>query len=241
MCARRRSSSKRAPPQPAREGPPPERQRPRGSGSEASRFLLGKGTKSARIPSLLTFRAAGADFRPAGGCSGNRSPSDAVFLFLRLGARPHPGPDHPRGHRAPFARSPRWVAGFPREPGSRGRPEPSSGSCGSSPIFAVWFGRKHAQRRVKPASSAALRTNFIYALGARIPGHPHHAVRHARRLGNALRRLPARDGADHESRWRQWFSGGVRGRSSSSGSCVWTMLLGGLITWLTAKFSARSA
>jgi hypothetical protein len=89
-----------------------------------------------------------------------------------------------------------------------------------SPIFAVWFGRRHAGAG-ETGFVAALRTNFVYGLGARIPV--------------ILIMLFATMGL-----MGQWFWGGFVPQVLFW-LVFWTTLLGGLITWLTAKFSARSA
>ena len=121
-----------------------------------------------------------------------------------------------------------------REPGGAGA---IIGIVWLSPIFAVWFGRKHAQAG-ETGVVAALRTNFVYALGARIPVILIMLFATLGDWGTHYDAYPP-EMADL-SPLAQWFSGGLIAQVVFWIG-VWTTILGGLITWLTAKFSARSA
>ena len=105
-----------------------------------------------------------------------------------------------------------------------------------SPIFAVWFGRRHASAG-ETGFVSALRTNFVYGLGARIPVI---LIMLFATLGDWGTHYDAYQGLDHLSLLGQWFVGGVVAQTLFW-LLLWTTLIGGLITWLTAKFSARSA
>ena len=105
-----------------------------------------------------------------------------------------------------------------------------------SPIFAVWFGRRHASAG-ETGFVSALRTNFVYGLGARIPVI---LIMLFATLGDWGTHYDAYQGLDHLGLLGQWFVGGVVAQTLFW-LLLWTTLIGGLITWLTAKFSARSA
>lgn len=106
-----------------------------------------------------------------------------------------------------------------------------------SPIFAVWFGRKHAQAGATGLLSA-LRTNFVYSLGARIPVILIMLFATLGDWGTHYDAFPP----DVEAMgvMARWFWGGLVPQVLFW-IVIWTTLLGGLITWLTAKFSARTA
>ena len=107
-----------------------------------------------------------------------------------------------------------------------------------SPIFAVWFGRRHASAG-ETGFVSALRTNFVYGLGARIPVI---LIMLFATLGDWGTHYDAYspDMEETMSPMAQWFMGGLLAQIGFW-VIVWTTLLGGLITWLTAKFSARTA
>ena len=105
-----------------------------------------------------------------------------------------------------------------------------------APIFAFWFGRKHAQAGAR-GLVAALRTNFVYGLGARIPVI---LIMLFATLGDWGTHYDAYQGLDHLNPLGQWLLGGVVAQVLFW-LLLWTTLIGGLITWLTAKFSARAA
>lgn len=105
-----------------------------------------------------------------------------------------------------------------------------------SPIFAVWFGRRHASAG-ETGFVSALRTNFVYGLGARIPVI---LIMLFATLGDWGTHYDAYQGLDHLSPLGQWFVGGVVAQTLFW-LLLWTTLIGGLITWLTARFSARGA
>ena len=106
-----------------------------------------------------------------------------------------------------------------------------------APIFAFWFGRKLAQAG-ETGFVAALRTNFVYALGARIPVILIMLFATLGDWGTHYDAYPP-DMADM-SLMAQWFFGGVVAQVLFWIG-LWTTLIGGLITWLTARFSARTA
>ena len=106
-----------------------------------------------------------------------------------------------------------------------------------SPIFAVWFGRRLAQAG-DTALLSAIRTNFVYALGARIPVILIMLFATLGDWGTHYDAYPPE--MDGMSPLAQWFSGGVVAQLVFWVG-IWTMTLGGLITWLTAKLSARPA
>lgn len=106
-----------------------------------------------------------------------------------------------------------------------------------APIFAFWFGRKHAQAGER-GFVAALRTNFVYALGARIPVILIMLFATLGDWGTHYDAYPP--DMDAMSPLAQWFFGGVVAQVLFW-IALWTTLIGGLITWLTARFSARTA
>ena len=106
-----------------------------------------------------------------------------------------------------------------------------------APVFAVWFGRKHA-RAGQVGIVAALRTNFVYALGARVPVV---LIMLFATLGDWGTHYDAYPPEMAEmAPLAQWFYGGVVSQVVFWVG-IWTTLLGGLITWMTAKLSARAA
>ena len=107
-----------------------------------------------------------------------------------------------------------------------------------APIFAFWFGRQHA-RAGDPGLVSALRTNFVYGVGARIPVILVMLFATLGDWGTHYDAYPL-DMEATMSLMGQWFWGGVLPQVVFW-VVIWTTLLGGLITWLTAKFSARTA
>ncbi|MDE2660247.1 MAG: hypothetical protein OXI45_08555 [Acidobacteriota bacterium] len=107
-----------------------------------------------------------------------------------------------------------------------------------SPIFAVWFGRRHASAG-ETGFVAALRTNFVYGLGARIPVILIMLFATLGDWGTHYDAYPP-DMEATMGLMGQWFWGGFVPQVLFW-LVFWTTLLGGLITWLTARFSARSA
>ena len=106
-----------------------------------------------------------------------------------------------------------------------------------APIFAVWFGRRHS-RAGDTGFVSALRTNFVYALGARIPVILIMLFATLGDWGTHYDAYPP-DMADM-SPLAQWFRGGVVAQLLFW-VVLWTTLIGGLITWLTAKFTSKPA
>ena len=107
-----------------------------------------------------------------------------------------------------------------------------------APIFAFWFGRQHA-RSGNTGFVAALKTNFVYGIGARIPVILIMLFATLGDWGTHYDAYPP----DMEATMGlvgQWFWGGVVPQVVFW-VVIWTTLLGGLITWLTAKFTARTA
>ena len=107
-----------------------------------------------------------------------------------------------------------------------------------APIFAFWFGRKLAQAG-ETGLVAALRTNFVYALGARIPVILIMLFATLGDWGTHYDAYPP-DMEATMGPMAQWFFGGVVAQVLFWIG-LWTTLIGGLITWLTARFSARTA
>ncbi len=107
-----------------------------------------------------------------------------------------------------------------------------------SPIFAFWFGRQHA-RSGNTGIGAALKTNFVYGLGARIPVILIMLLATLGDWGTHYDAYPPEMEATMGP-VAQWFWGGLLAQVGFW-LVIWTTILGGLITWLTAKFSARSA
>ena len=121
-----------------------------------------------------------------------------------------------------------------REPGGAGA---IIGIVWLAPIFAFWFGRRHA-RSGDTGLVAAFRTNFVYGLGARIPVILIMLFATLGDWGTHYDAYPPE--MEAMGPLAQWFWGGVIAQVAFW-LVVWTTLLGGLITWLTAKFSARAA
>ncbi len=102
-----------------------------------------------------------------------------------------------------------------------------------APIFALWFGRRHGAAGER-GFVAALRTNFVYALGARIPVIVIMLFATLGEWGTHYDAYPPE--MDGMGPWTQWFLGGVVAQVLFW-IAFWTTLVGGLITWLTAKFT----
>ena len=107
-----------------------------------------------------------------------------------------------------------------------------------APIFAFWFGRQHA-RSGNTGFVAALKTNFVYGIGARIPVILIMLFATLGDWGTHYDAYPP-DMEATMGLMGQWFWGGVVPQVVFW-VVIWTTLLGGLITWLTAKFTARTA
>ncbi len=103
-----------------------------------------------------------------------------------------------------------------------------------APIFAVWFGRKLA-RQGEAGFRAALVTNFVYGLGARIPVILIMLFATLGDWGTHYDAYPP--DMETMSPIAQWFWGGVLAQVFFW-LVAWTTLLGGLITWVTARASA---
>lgn len=121
-----------------------------------------------------------------------------------------------------------------REPGGTGA---LIGIVWLSPIFAVWFGRQHAGGG-DAGFVSALRTNFVYSLGARIPVILIMLLATLGDWGTHYDAYPP-EMADM-SALGQWFFGGVVAQVLFW-MLLWTTLLGGFITWLTARLSLRNS
>lgn len=102
-----------------------------------------------------------------------------------------------------------------------------------APVFAFWFGRRHGAAGER-GFVAALRTNFVYALGARIPVIVIMLFATLGEWGTHYDAYPPE--MDGMGPWAQWFLGGVVAQVLFW-IAFWTTLVGGLITWLTAKFT----
>ena len=107
-----------------------------------------------------------------------------------------------------------------------------------APIFAFWFGRQHA-RSGNTGFVSALKTNFVYGIGARIPVILIMLFATLGDWGTHYDAYPP-DMEATMGLMGQWFWGGVVPQVVFW-VIIWTTLLGGLITWLTAKFSSRAA
>ena len=107
-----------------------------------------------------------------------------------------------------------------------------------APIFAFWFGRQHA-RSGNTGFVAALKTNFVYGIGARIPVILIMLFATLGDWGTHYDAYPP-DMEATMGLMGQWFWGGVVPQVVFW-VVIWTTLLGGLITWLTAKFTSRTA
>lgn len=103
-----------------------------------------------------------------------------------------------------------------------------------APIFAIWFGRRHAAAGER-GFAAALRTNFVYALGARIPVIVIMLFATLGDWGTHYDAYPP-DMEAEMGPLAQWFWGGVVAQVLFWIG-LWTTLIGGLITWLTAKWT----
>lgn len=101
-----------------------------------------------------------------------------------------------------------------------------------APIFAFWFGRRHGAAGER-GFVAALRTNFVYGLGARIPVI---VIMLFATLGDWGTHYDAYEGLEGMSPLTQWLIGGVVAQVLFWIG-LWTTLIGGVITWLTAKFT----
>lgn len=121
-----------------------------------------------------------------------------------------------------------------REPGGTGA---IIGIAWLAPLFAVWFGRQHARSGLT-GFGAALWTNFVYSLGARIPVTVVMLFATFGDWGTHYDAYPP-DLAE-ASPLMQWFLGGVVAQALFWVG-VWTTLLGGLVTWITARLSAKPA
>ena len=107
-----------------------------------------------------------------------------------------------------------------------------------APIFAFWFGRQHA-RSGNTGFVAALKTNFVYGIGARIPVILIMLFATLGDWGTHYDAYPP-DMEATMGLMGQWFWGGAL-LQVVFWVGLWTTLLGGLITWLTAKFTSRTA
>ena len=102
-----------------------------------------------------------------------------------------------------------------------------------APIFAFWFGRKHGAAG-NTGFLAALRTNFVYGLGARIPVILIMLFATLGDWGTHYDAYPPE--LESMSLLAQWFVGGVLAQVLFW-LLLWTTLIGGLITFLTARWS----
>ena len=107
-----------------------------------------------------------------------------------------------------------------------------------APIFAFWFGRQHA-RSGNTGFVAALKTNFVYGIGARIPVILIMLFATLGDWGTHYDAYPP-DMEATMGLMGQWLWGGAIPQVVFWVG-LWTTLLGGLITWLTAKFTSRTA
>lgn len=107
-----------------------------------------------------------------------------------------------------------------------------------APIFAFWFGRQHAHSG-NTGFVAALKTNFVYGIGARIPVILIMLFATLGDWGTHYDAYPP-DMEATMGLMGQWFWGGAL-LQVVFWVGLWTTLLGGLITWLTAKFTSRTA
>ncbi len=106
-----------------------------------------------------------------------------------------------------------------------------------APIFAVWFGTRHA-RAGDTGFVSALRTNFVYSFGARIPVIVIMLFATLGDWGTHYDAYPPEMAG--MGPLAQWFFGGVMAQVLFWMG-LWTTLLGGSITWLTAKISKKPA
>ena len=104
-----------------------------------------------------------------------------------------------------------------------------------APIFAIWFGVRHA-RAGDTGFVSALRTNFVYALGARIPVILVMLLATFGDWGTHYDAYPP-EMADMAPLTR-WFVGGVVAQVLFW-IALWTTLIGGVITWLTARLTRQ--
>ena len=107
-----------------------------------------------------------------------------------------------------------------------------------APIFAVWFGRKHAAAG-ESGFLAALWTNFVYSLGARVPVILIMLFATLGDWGTHYDAYPPE--MESMSLIAQWLVGGVVAQVLFWMG-LWTTLLGGTITFVVARMSgARTA
>ena len=134
---------------------------------------------------------------------------------------------------------PRRPAGFPREPGGRRYRRHHRDRLAVAPIFAFWFGQATRPLRKHRIRQRRCKTNFVYGIGARIPVILIMLFATLGDWGTHYDAYPP-DMEATMGLMGQWFWGGFVPQVLFW-LVFWTTLLGGLITWLTAKFSARSA
>lgn len=105
-----------------------------------------------------------------------------------------------------------------------------------APIFAVWFGRRLAAAG-ESGFRSALVVNFTYGLGARIPVILIMLAATLGDWGTHYDAYPPEMEAEMGP-LAQWFWGGFVAQVGFW-LVAWTTLLGGLITWVTARVSRR--
>ncbi len=100
------------------------------------------------------------------------------------------------------------------------------------PVFAIWFGVLRA-RAGETGFGGALRANFSYAVGARVPVI---VVMLFATLGDWGTHYDAYPDMDHMAPMMQWLLGGVMAQVF-----FWILLVtalgGGLLTWLTSRLA----
>lgn len=106
-----------------------------------------------------------------------------------------------------------------------------------APIFAAWFGVRHA-RAGNTRFLSALWTNFVYGVGARLPVILIMLLATLGDWGTHYDAYPP--DMEAMSPLVRWFVGGVFAQGVFWIG-IWTVGIGGLITWITAKIRARPA
>ncbi len=102
------------------------------------------------------------------------------------------------------------------------------------PVFAIWFGVLRA-RSGETGFRGALRTNFSYGVGARVPVI---VVMLVATLGDWGTHYDAYPDMEHMAPLTKWFFGGVLAQVGFWILAV-TTLGGGLVTWVTSRFAGK--